>query len=291
MKKNLLKLSLFLTVGGIIYFTNVEKTNAHSNGKSISGYSGSPYDGATCGTNGGCHNSHPLQSEENWVTSNVPVSGYVPGTTYTITCKPVNKTSGQNTNFGFEITPQNQSTGAVVGTLANITTSGAGSTQITSSEWVTHTSSSYQATDSTSWSFKWTAPNPGVGAVNFYAVFNCGESDNESSAYIYWDSLHYVQAKTTGVEQITDVASEINVYPNPVKDVININYSLQESKQVEVNLYSIDGKQVGTLLSGAEQAAGEHTYALQVPSVTPGLYLLQVVQGEQVSYKKVVVER
>jgi hypothetical protein len=293
MKKHLLKLSVFLAVGGIIFFTSMQTVSSRSaGGNAISYCSGSPYDGSTCAV-GGCHNTPNVAAPSSWITSNVPKTGYVPGTTYTITCRAVNKTSGHNSNFGFEFTPQNQSTGAVVGTLANITTSGKGATQIASSSpssWVTHTSASYTGTDSCVWSFKWTAPKPGVGAVNYYAAFNCGSGDNQSSGIIYWDSAHFIQGSTVGIEQIASESTDINVYPNPVKDVFNVSYSLQDSKQVEINLYSIDGKEIGNLLSGVEQSAGDHTQQLHMPLVKSGIYIIQIIQDGEATYKKVIVE-
>jgi hypothetical protein len=289
MKKHLLKFSLILSIGGVVYFTSVGLTNAYETG-APSGCSYSPYDENNfTGDCSGCHTQ--VLTQQNWISSNIPLTGYIPGVTYTITCKAVDKASGHNSSFGFECTPQNQKTGAVVGTLGNITTSGTGATQILSSEWMTQTSGSYKSTDSNKWSFTWKAPSPGKGAVNFYACFNCGSVTSSGSAQIYWDSLHYKQGSTVGIEQITNVASEINVYPNPIKDVFNVSYELQNSKQVEINLYSIDGKQVANLLSGDEQTVGEHNHTLRIPLITPGIYLLQVIQGEQVSYKKVVVER
>lgn len=191
MRKHLLFLFVFLITGTILFFSTIETGYTHaSGGSTIAGNSGSPYDGSNCT---GCHTGRPTQAPSSWITSNIPVNGYTPGATYTITCKAVDKTSGHNSNFGFEFTPQNQSTGKVVGVLGNIKTSGTGSTTIASGEWITHTSSSYTGTDSCTWAFTWTAPSPGVGAVNCYAIFNCGSSDNASSSVLYWDSLHFIE--------------------------------------------------------------------------------------------------
>ncbi len=190
MRKHITYLAFCLSAVTVLYFTSIETANSHASGSGISGLSGSPADGGNCTS---CHGSRVQVTPSHWFTSNIPVSGYVPGTTYTITCKAASTASGHTSNFGFEASPQNTS-GAVVGSLANIATSGTGSTQITSSKWVTHTGSSYTGTDSTKWSFKWTAPNPGVGAVNFYGSFNCGSGDNQSSAQIYDDSVHYPQS-------------------------------------------------------------------------------------------------
>lgn len=288
MKKHLLKLSTALVLGGVIFFASIQNTASHAGGGSqIAGYSGSPNDGASCYTSG-CHST--LKGYVSWIRSNIPASGYIPGTTYTITCVATCTTSSHNSNFGFEFTPQNQTSGSVIGKLASITTSGKGSTTIASSEWITQTSSSYTGTDSCVWSFKWTAPTPGVGAVPFYADFNCGSSDNQSSGWIYLDSTHVKQASTVGINEVAETASDITVYPNPIKDVFNISYSLQDTKQVEVNLYSMDGRKIVTLVSNAEQIAGDHNQQLHMPAVAPGIYLIQVVQGEKATCKKVIVE-
>ncbi|HWY98703.1 MAG TPA: choice-of-anchor V domain-containing protein [Bacteroidia bacterium] len=295
MKKHLLKLSVVLAVGGIAFFTSMQTVSSRSaGGSSIAYCSGSPFDGSTCAV-GGCHNGPPVAAPASWITSNVPKTGYIPGTTYTITCRAVNKTSNHNSNFGFEFTPQEQKTGngGVLGTLTNITTSGKGATQVVTaspSAWVTHTSSSYTGTDSCVWSFKWKAPSPGIGAVNYYAAFNCGSGDNQSSGIIYWDSAHFIQGSTVGVEQVTDAATEVNIYPNPIKDAFNVSYSLQDSKQVEINVYSVDGKKIANLLSNTEQSAGDHNQQLYMPAVKSGIYLIQIIQGDQASYKKVIVE-
>lgn len=291
MKKHLLKLSVALVFGGVVFFAGIQTTASHTaGGTSISGCSGSKYDEANL--TGDCSSCHAaVQGRVNWIRTNIPNTGYIPGTTYTITCVSQCKTSGHNSSFGFEFTPQNQSTGKVIGTLANITTSGKGSTTIASSEWITHTGTSYTGTDSCVWSFKWTAPTPGVGAVPFYAAFNCGSGTSQSSGWIYLDSTHVPQASTVGIPTVGDESiAEVTIFPNPIKDRFSVSYSLQSSKQVEVNMYSIDGRKVANLLSSAEQVAGDHTEQLTIPTVTPGIYLIQIIQGEQSICKKVLVQ-
>lgn len=291
MKKHITILSVLLAASATIYFAGVQTGNTRSSGgNGIAGVSGSPFDGTDCTNGGGCHPGPTNQTPASWVTSTVPKTGYIPGATYTVTVKAVNKTSGQNSNFGFEFTPQDQTTGNVVGTLANIKTSGAGSTTIASSEWITHTSGSYQSTDSNTWSFKWTAPSPGVGAVNWYCDFNTGSGDNQGSAQIWQDSGHFIQASTVGANEVASASNELKVFPNPAKTDFTVNYTLQQDAQVEVNLYSIDGQKVASLLDNTQQTAGEHNQMLHIPFTPSGIYLLQLVENGQSTCKRVIVE-
>lgn len=291
MKRIILSAFAFLIVGISAFFTNVETGNTHAAGAPAF-TSGSPYDRNTC-AEGGCHTTYAAQQAPlGWISSNIPSAGYVPGTTYTITCKAVSKTSGENSNFGFECTPQNSTTGAVVGALANIITSGAGSTQIISSlpsEWMTQTSSSYTGTDSCVWSFKWTAPGTGVGAVNFYACFNCGSIDKKKTGQIYRDSVHFPQDSTTGINPIEANFAKLNIYPNPVKTDFTISYSLMNAGRVTINLYSLDGKKITGLMSENMQTPGTFSNKLEFPANIPtGIYIIQLNQEGQSACKEII---
>ncbi|NVO20909.1 MAG: T9SS type A sorting domain-containing protein [Bacteroidetes bacterium] len=118
-------------------------------------YTGSPGDGNDCSQ---CHGNPG--NVTGWLTSNVPASGYVPGTTYQITA--TNSISGSG-KYGFECSPQTTG-GALVGTLAP----GTNSKLVGSGKWVTQSSASNSVT---SWTFSWTAPAAGTGNVTFYASF------------------------------------------------------------------------------------------------------------------------
>src|ERR1700741_768120 len=86
-----------------IMITAFGGSEAHSSsGGAPAGKTGSPGDGGNCT---GCHTG-TATTQTSLITSDIPVSGYVPGTTYTITAS-VSKT-GIN-KFGFEISPQNTS--------------------------------------------------------------------------------------------------------------------------------------------------------------------------------------
>jgi hypothetical protein len=125
------------------------------NGGAPAGYTGSPGDGNNCT---GCHLGSASVSP-GIISSNVPVSGYVGGTTYsfTITLPGVG-------NKGFEVSPQD-ATGSLIGTLI----SGTGSKLVGSGKYITH--STYSSSNPASWTFQWKAPVAGTGDVTFYGAF------------------------------------------------------------------------------------------------------------------------
>lgn len=147
----LLTASLFATVIGA--FEALYPTGAPA------GYTGSPGDGNNCTS---CHGGTATTSV-GLITSNIPASGYVPGTTYQITATNTLSGSGK---YGFEVSPQNAS-GAQLGTLA----AGTGSKLVGNGKYVTHSNATIA---NNAWTFNWTAPVAGTGDVTFYGAFARG---------------------------------------------------------------------------------------------------------------------
>ena len=64
------------------------------------GYTGSPLDGIDCTD---CHMPGPATVVNNWITTNIPVDGYTPGTKYTVTLTAHDIAVEQ---MGFQITSE-----------------------------------------------------------------------------------------------------------------------------------------------------------------------------------------
>ena len=136
---------------------------------SVGGKTGSPGDGGTTCTQ--CHTgtANPVTG---WITTNVPVSGYIPGNTYTITL------SGTHTGvvkFGFEVTAEDASNTKVGSWVITDPTQ----TQLTNgTNAVTHTSAGNTPSGNMKvWTVDWTAPTGVATDITFYAAFNAANGD------------------------------------------------------------------------------------------------------------------
>ncbi|MBE0637838.1 MAG: T9SS type A sorting domain-containing protein [Bacteroidales bacterium] len=142
----------------------------------------------------GCHAGTP-QNATNWITTNIPPSGYVPGQTYTITA------TGTHTGvvkFGFELTAENSS-GAKVGTL--IITNATQTKLVNQNKAVTHLAAGTTPSGNTkTWSMGWTAPGSGTGPVIFSAAFNAANGNGGNSGDVIYLTSTTVQEQTSGVE-------------------------------------------------------------------------------------------
>lgn len=152
-----------LVLVAIAFLAQTNLVLAYPSG-SPAGYTGSPGDGQHCQS---CHGGNNT-TVNGWITSNIPAQGYTPGTTYIITA-----TASGTGKKGFEISPQSVS-GAQLGILA----AGTGNHLVGGTKYVTQNSSG--ASGSTvSWTFSWTAPAAGTGAVVFYGAFTVGKQNTK----------------------------------------------------------------------------------------------------------------
>lgn len=124
-----------------------------------------------------CHNDFAINDGGSVQVINAPTH-YQPGTAYTLTVRLTSsQTSGDAGRvWGFQLTAVRASDGNGTGTFANVAGQGtmivAGAGNFATRSYVEVGSNSQQgAASPVEWQVQWTAPNPGVGQVRFYA---CG---------------------------------------------------------------------------------------------------------------------
>jgi hypothetical protein len=225
--KNLL---VTLLVFGIVFITFSSFMPYPGGAPSPYYYSGSPGDGHDCSS---CHGNASAAS--GWITSNIPASGYVPGTTYQVTATNSGSGSGK---YGFELSPQNNS-GQLLGTLAP----GTNSKLVGSGKWITHSTSSNSVS---SWTFNWTAPVAGTGSVTFYASFT--------------------RSTGSATRNSTLTVSEAVVSVPAAAGPITGNTAVCAGSNATYSVGSISGatSYVWTVPAGAEITAGQGTTSITV---------------------------
>jgi Secretion system C-terminal sorting domain len=157
MKKTNLAIALFCAAS--LIFTAFAP---QSSGGKV-GYSGAPSEGNCTSCHSGTVNSGTGSVV---ITSNIPSSGYVAGTTYQVN---VTVTQAQITRFGLDAVALNSS-GAVSGTLSITNATETQLLTAANGAHVTHKTNGGASTTGTKmFTFGWTAPATSTGVVTFYA--------------------------------------------------------------------------------------------------------------------------
>ena len=76
-------------------------------------------------------------------------------------------------------------------------------------------------------------------------------------------------------------------YPNPFNASTTIQFHLPESQHVYINLYSIDGQKISTIINDSFEN-GTHTLQFDLSKCSSGVYLYQLRAGKFRTYKKLL---
>ncbi|HSG68576.1 MAG TPA: choice-of-anchor V domain-containing protein [Bacteroidales bacterium] len=233
------------------------------------GKSGSPGDaGATCTQ---CHIGTPNPVSD-WISTDIPMTGYIPGNTYTLTLTGTHSGVGK---FGFEVTAEN-TTGGKVGTFALADPT---QTKFTNNnKAVTHTSSGNTPSgDSKTWTVDWTAPEAGTGAVTFYAAFNAANGNGNNSGDIIYTSNHSV-TENPGVGIPELAFADLKVYPNPTYGSTNVSLG----EDAEIYIFDISGNLI------MKMDAGKGNTMVDLSAHPSGTYFLRVQNEIKSEIRKII---
>ncbi len=139
------------------------------------------------------------------------------------------------------------------------------------------------------YTYTWTAPAAGKGAVTFYFASLSSNNDNGSDFDTTYQNSYVITEAlpSTGISEASN-SNSIKVFPNPATDRINVSFYNKTNSNTEVSLYSLDGKQAFTLLN-ENLNAGEQTFNFDLSgNIKPGIYFVKISNDHMNSVKKIL---
>ena len=89
-----------------------------------------------------------------------------------------------------------------------------------------------------------------------------------------------------GIEEVFE-NGELNIFPNPTKDKINMTFGLKENTTVDISLSDISGKQIFAISKDAYK--GDNQLNFDVSNASEGIYILRVTTPRgSLNYKVVI---
>ena len=119
--------------------------------------------------------------------------------------------------------------------------------------------------------------------------------DNEGMIYAatYGEGIiscaTYKEGSDFGVEE-NDMTEnvQVNIYPNPVRDMAQMNITLTESAKVSYQIYDLSGRMVANNELGF-YGQGEHTMTFNAENLASGTYIIRVMAGNKAETAKFLV--
>ena len=249
-----------------VSITNDKGTSFLRSSGSPGDYTGSPGDGTDCTD---CHSSNPGNfSLVPTITTNIPVTGYVLGQTYTIN---LTTSSSGASGWGFELTAE-KAGGTKVG-VYNITGATGSPKIITSGGSVTHSNDA-----SSSWSFNWTAPSVDEGDITFYAAVLAANGSGTGGDQVVTTSK-VVSASTLSIEDKNSLTFDI--FPNPARDYLNIKLP-NEILEGSVEVFDFSGKSV------INTKVDRFDNKININALSTGMYIIKLTSEEKYGVKKLI---
>jgi len=97
---------------------------------------------------------------------------------------------------------------------------------------------------------------------------------------------------TSNEELISEVPDQIRLnqnYPNPFNPSTQITYELASPTNVSLDVYSITGEKIMTLVNNRFQQAGPHTISFEASNLASGIYIYQLKTENQVFTRKMTL--
>jgi len=79
------------------------------------------------------------------------------------------------------------------------------------------------------------------------------------------------------------------VFPNPIFDTVEFEYTILEAGKVELNLYNSNGQLIKKLINNETHKLGNYTKAFDVSGLRSGIYMAQLINENTSSTIKVIV--
>lgn len=232
------------------------------------GHTGSLGDGKNCSF---CHTGTP-QTDSN-ITTNIPISGYVPGSTYTIT---INTTKAGINKFGFQLTAEN-STGGKEGTFV---ITNATETKLIQDE-VTHTGLGTAASNNQkTWNINWTAPAAGTGNVIFYSAVNATNANSSPTGDMIYLSNTTVSEDLSSSIGKDNLSQIISIKPTISSDYIYVNST---NLIQEILIFDINGKIVFST-----ENVNSNNQRIDVSSFNSGIYYVKTKTNKEIKTIKIL---
>ncbi|NOX85985.1 MAG: T9SS type A sorting domain-containing protein [Chlorobi bacterium] len=110
--------------------------------------------------------------------------------------------------------------------------------------------------------------------------------DSNKGNYIFYNTLitGIIQPDETGGNKVF-----LQVAPNPVKESLNVFYSLDHENEITIQLVNIYGQPVNSWFLGLKPA-GNHYFTKNIGLINPGIYFLVFRSGNVVSSQKIIIQ-
>lgn len=101
------------------------------------------------------------------------------------------------------------------------------------------------------------------------------------------DSLYFIPLNV-GIKENQEIVSNVNLFPNPATNTVNLVLNLNNAAKVNVKIYNVVGQEISNFEK--ELLSGSNTLTVNLANYKQGVYFVQSIINGTIVTKKLVVE-
>lgn len=92
----------------------------------------------------------------------------------------------------------------------------------------------------------------------------------------------------TAIKENSNAASDLNIYPNPASEEVNVTFTLSENSDVVMEILDITGRAVAVAMN-EEGQKGTITRTISTAALSNGTYMIRIIANGDASMQKLTV--
>ncbi len=106
--------------------------------------------------------------------------------------------------------------------------------------------------------------------------------------YLHETTVAYAQKYPLSIGSISDIENSLRLFPNPVKNELNIQFSALSNDNIRISLVDIMGREVAEISNAT--ANGTQLIKYNTTSLAKGIYMIRLQSANETLTRKVVIE-
>ena len=129
-----------------------------------------------------------------------------------------------------------------------------------------------------------------VGATYYVQVYGYAGAYSLSNCYTLLASTSNVNWRLDGNEN-TDITdkTELNIFPNPAKDKIAVQFFAEANNNVMINIYNSIGQRIVSEKNTTIE--GENNFSYDLQNLSNGIYIMEMINNDERNIQKFIIQK
>jgi hypothetical protein len=122
-------------------------------------------------------------------------------------------------------------------------------------------------------------------------VEKSGNNPENIKRYVFYnEKVSDSNVANSVFSQSDNIENELNVYPNPFKSTINIDYKLVKDNNVRIEVYNNIGEKIAVIVDNQNQKSGNHSVSFDAKSISlnSGIYFVKYIIDNKSYIRKII---